>query len=85
MPEDVVFKTQTAKSRSMGSGPRALRRCGESFWRMPVGVNTAFRTALTFMGLSYVVGVQSLARLWPPGAGPLPPKARSGPHPGRQC
>ena len=42
------------------------------------GINTAFRTALTRMGLTYVVGVQSSARLWPPGAGPLPPKAWSG-------
>ena len=36
------------------------------------------RTALTRMGLTYVVGVQSSARLWPPGAGPLPPKAWTG-------
>ena len=42
------------------------------------GINTAFRTALTRMGLTYVVGVQSSARLWPPGSGPLPPKAWSG-------
>ena len=42
------------------------------------GINTAFRTALTRMGLSYVVGVQSSVRLWPPGAGPLPPEAWSG-------
>ena len=39
------------------------------------GINTALRTALTGMGLTYAVGVQSSARLWPPGAGPLPPKA----------
>jgi SRSO17 transposase len=30
------------------------------------------------MGLTYVVGVQSSARLWPPGAGPLPPKPWTG-------
>ena len=42
------------------------------------GINTAFRTALTRMGLTYVVGIQSSARLWPPGAGPLPPKAWTG-------
>jgi SRSO17 transposase len=42
------------------------------------GINTALRTALTGMGLTYVVGVQSSARLWPPGAGPLPPKAWTG-------
>jgi len=42
------------------------------------GINTAFRAALTRMGLTYVVGVQSSVRLWPPGAGPLPPKAWTG-------
>ena len=42
------------------------------------GINTAFRTALTRIGLTYIVGIQSSARLWPPGAGPLPPKAWSG-------
>jgi len=42
------------------------------------GINTAFRTELTKMGLSYVVGVQSSARLWPPGQEPSPPKQWSG-------
>src|SRR3984957_1159962 len=42
------------------------------------GVNTAFRTALTRMGLTYAVGIQSSAQLWPPGSGPLPPKAWNG-------
>ena len=45
------------------------------------GINTAFRTALTRMGLTYVVGIQSSAQLWPPGSGPLPPKAWSGQAP----
>jgi SRSO17 transposase len=39
-----------------------------------VPVHTAFRMALTRMGLTYAVGIQSSARFWPPGAGPLPPK-----------
>jgi SRSO17 transposase len=30
------------------------------------------------MGLTYVVGIQSSARFWPPGAGPLPPKTWTG-------
>ncbi len=42
------------------------------------GINTAFRTALTTMGLTYVVGIQSSARLWAPGTGPLPPRTWSG-------
>ena len=42
------------------------------------GINTAFRAALMGMGLTYVVGVQSSVRLWPPGVGRLPPKAWTG-------
>lgn len=42
------------------------------------GVDTAFRTALTELGLAYVVGIQSSTSLWPPGSAPLPPKAWSG-------
>ena len=42
------------------------------------GVDTAFRTALTEMGLSYILGIQSSTTLWPPGTAPLPPKRWSG-------
>ena len=43
------------------------------------GINTAFRAALTRMGLTYVVGVQSsVAALAAGDAVPLPPKAWTG-------
>jgi len=42
------------------------------------GIDTAFRSGLTQMGLTYVVGIQSSMSLWPPGMQPLPPKAWSG-------
>src|SRR3954451_118923 len=42
------------------------------------GVETDFRTALTAVSLSYVLGVQSTLGVWPPGRGPLPPKPWSG-------
>jgi len=42
------------------------------------GVDTDFRTALTALSLSYVLGVQSTLGVWPPGSGPLPPKPWSG-------
>ena len=42
------------------------------------GVETDFRTALTALSLSYVLGVQSTLGVWPPGCGPLPPKPWSG-------
>jgi len=36
------------------------------------GIETDFRTALTVLSLSYVLGVQSTLGVWPPGS--LPPK-----------
>jgi SRSO17 transposase len=42
------------------------------------GVDTAFRQALSDMGLAYAVGVTSAVVVWPPGIEPLPPKPYSG-------
>jgi SRSO17 transposase len=42
------------------------------------GVDTAFRQALSDMGLLYAVGVTSAVVVWPPGVEPLPPKRYSG-------
>jgi SRSO17 transposase len=42
------------------------------------GVDTAFRQALSDMGLPYAVGVTSAVSVWPPGIEPLPPKRYSG-------
>ena len=79
VPEDVVFKTkpqialdQIKAARAEGV-PEGVVLADAGY-----GTNTAFRTALTRMGVTYVVGVQSSARLWPPGSGPRPPKAWSG-------
>ena len=79
VPEDVVFRTKpeialdqirTALSAGVPSGV-VLADAG-------YGVDTAFRSGLTAMGLSYIVGIQSSTSLWSPGMGPLPPKAWSG-------
>ena len=76
VPEDVVFRTKpeialdqirTALSAGVPSGV-VLADAG-------YGVDTAFRSGLTAMGLSYIVGIQSSTSLWPPGMEPLPPKA----------
>ncbi|MSR47132.1 MAG: IS701 family transposase [Planctomycetes bacterium] len=40
------------------------------------GDATAFREAITALGLSYAVGVQGQITVWPPGQMPLPPKRR---------
>lgn len=42
------------------------------------GNDTAFRDALTEMGLSYIVGVQSTIAVWAPGTAPLPAQPWSG-------
>lgn len=42
------------------------------------GVDTAFRTGLSRLGLTYIVGIQSTTSLWKPGEAPLPPKPWSG-------
>jgi len=79
VPEDVVFRTKpeialdqirTALSSGVPSGV-VLADAG-------YGVDTAFRSGLTAIGLSYIVGIQSSTSLWSPGMGPLPPKAWSG-------
>ena len=79
VPEDVVFKTkpqialdQIRAARAEGV-PEGVVLADAGY-----GINTAFRAALMGMGLTYVVGVQSSVRLWPPGVGPLPPKAWTG-------
>jgi SRSO17 transposase len=42
------------------------------------GSNGAFRSGVTAMGLIYAVGVQPTLGVWPPDAGPLPPKPWGG-------
>jgi SRSO17 transposase len=42
------------------------------------GVETAFRAVLTGLDLTYMLGVQSSASLWPPGDAPLPPRPYGG-------
>jgi SRSO17 transposase len=42
------------------------------------GDATAFREGLTTRGFSYAVGIKGDTRVWPPGTGPLPPKAYGG-------
>ena len=42
------------------------------------GSATAFRTALTKMGLTYIVGIASSTSLWAPGTGPVPPQPWNG-------
>jgi SRSO17 transposase len=79
VPEDVVFQTKPeialAQIRAaLAAGvPRGVVLADAGY-----GIDTALRAALTQMGLTYVVGVQSSMSLWAPGTQPLPPKPWSG-------
>ena len=79
VPDDVAFQTKPqialAQIRAaMAAGvPQATILADAGY-----GVDTAFREAITDLGLAYAVGIASSTSLWPPGTEPLPPKPWSG-------
>jgi SRSO17 transposase len=79
VPEDVTFRTkpeialdEIQEALSVGV-PRGVVLADAGY-----GIDTAFRSGLTAMGLTYIVGIQSSTCVWPPGMDPLPPQAWSG-------
>ena len=73
VPEEIGFETkpeialgQIRAAQAEGVPPGMV--LGDAGY----GVETAFRAALAGLGLTYVLGVQSSASLWPPGEAPLP-------------
>ena len=79
VPEEVCFATKTQIAlaqlrRLLAEG--APRHCVLA--DAGYGVDTAFRQALSDMGLQYAVGVTAAVVVWPPGIEPLPPKRYSG-------
>ena len=79
VPDDVRFATKTQIALQqlrdlMAEG--APRHCVLA--DAGYGVDTAFRQALTDMGLEYVVGITSAVVVWPPGVQPLPAMPYSG-------
>jgi SRSO17 transposase len=79
VPDEVAFRT---KPEIALDEIRATLQAGVSpgvvLADAGYGVDTAFRTALTEMRLSYILGIQSSTTLWAPGTAPLPPKRWSG-------
>jgi SRSO17 transposase len=79
VPEELRFATKTQIALSQ---LRALLAQGAPHHCVLAdagyGVDTAFRQALSDMGLLYAVGVTSAVSIWPPGVEPLPPKPYSG-------
>jgi SRSO17 transposase len=79
VPDDVTF--QPKWQIALGQIQAVL---AEGVPRAPVvadagyGDTTAFREALTAMGLAYAVGVKKETTAWPPGEAPWPPKRWKG-------
>ena len=79
VPDDVIFRTkpqialeQVRAALAAGVAPAVvLADAG-------YGVDTALRTGLSQLGLTYVVGIQSTTTVWKPGEAPLPPQAYGG-------
>jgi SRSO17 transposase len=79
VPEEVAFRTKPEI---------ALEQIGQAVADgVPPGVvvtdagygnDTGFRDGVTAQGLPYVAGILGTTTLWPPGAGPLPPRPWSG-------
>lgn len=79
VPEDVRFATkpqialQQLQALLDEGAPRHCVLADAGY-----GVDSAFRQALTDMGLLYAVGVSATISVWPPGVEPLPPKPYRG-------
>src|SRR5277367_6564108 len=79
IPETIAFQTKPEIALEQ---IKAARTAG-----LPQGVvlmdagygnDTRLRTEITVLGVSYVAGIAPNTSVWPPGAAPLPPQARSG-------
>jgi SRSO17 transposase len=75
VPEDVEFKTkpEIALEQIRAALASELPR-GVVLMDAGYGVNSAFRAAISELGLLYVAGVLSSTSVWRPGVEPLPPK-----------
>ena len=79
VPADVTFKTKPDIALDqIGAALDAGAPKGIVLADAAYGANGAFRAALTAMGLTCCVGVQSNTSVWAPGVEPLPAKPWSG-------
>ena len=79
VPEAIQF--QTKPEIALRQIRRALERGlppGVVLADAGYGIDTSFRTELTNLEMTYVVGVQSSMTVWRPGEGPKPAPARKG-------
>lgn len=75
IPEDITFQTKAAIALDQIRAAQAAGVApGVVLADAGYGVDGAFRTGLSALGLDYAVGVQPTLSVWRPGEGPLPPK-----------
>lgn len=77
VPDDVTFKTKPAIALDLME--QALAESVPSGFVLAdagYGADTAFRDAVTELGLRYAMGTVPAASVWAPGTGPLPPLPR---------
>jgi SRSO17 transposase len=81
VPEEIGFQTkiEIALDQIHAAHAAGLPR-GPVLMDAGYGPHSDLRTAVSALGLPYVAGVLSNTTVWPPGTGPLPPKAST---PGR--
>ena len=79
VPEDVVFKIKpdVALERITAAHDAGVAR-GVVLADAGHGDNTRFRTAVSALGLRFVMGVLGSISVWAPGQKPLAPKSRNG-------
>ena len=79
VPDDVKFQTkpEIAFDQIRAAASAGVAR-GVVLADAGYGVDGPFRSGVTALGLTYVVGVQSTLSVWPPGVEPLPPAPWSG-------
>ena len=79
VPEAIAFQTKPEIALEQIKAARAVGLPeGVVLMDAGYGNDTALRTALTALGMSYVAGILTTTTVWPPGTAPLLPKTRSG-------
>ncbi len=74
VPEEVVFQTKPEIALAQIRAAKERDLCpGVVVADAAYGSDTAWREALTELGVHYAVGVLSSITVWPPGVTPLPP------------
>ena len=79
VPTEIQFKTKSAIAidllkQAITQGVAVGTVLGDSAY----GIDTAFRDAVTKLGLVYALGTGPSTGIWAPGTAPLPPKKRQG-------